>query len=120
MFKVLLIVYIVGGGGSDNVKNVYNTNFTFQEFYSMEDCQTAVKTMDGLLTWNRSPDGTPDAKKDYVKALYSTECVPMTATIMKKDESQTSWRPPAGPPSDYIPPVTEPPPTYHKHSRWDD
>ena len=74
MFKVLLIIYVVGGGGSKGIDDTWNIGFEFQEFYSMTDCETVKEKMETMVEpWHR---GKNDNK---IKAHYSAECVPMTA-----------------------------------------
>lgn len=111
MFKALLIVYILGGGGSIKVDNTYNTNFVFQEFYSMADCNTAEKEMKDLLTWKRGDGEGED--KDMISVLYSTKCVPMAAT-----GPITTAQPPEV--QQLIIPASTEPIEHRKHSRWDD
>lgn len=104
MFKVLLIVYFLGGGGAvkDHTTKgtTFNTSFTFQEFYSMEDCEavrTKMKEMSDVWHWG-------DDMENKITSLYSTSCVSMTA----KNE-----------PIDPPPKTAVPPPETTKHERWD-
>ena len=104
MFKVLLIVYVIGGGNSIT----YTSGFEFQEFHSMADCETVQKEMKKIK-------GVATYKDDSVIPLfYDTKCVPMTAVEVEHKSTAYSIRP------EPVEPEPDPPTTKRKHSRWDD
>ena len=110
MFKVLLIVYLVGGGRGDDY--TFTTNFVFQEFNSMVDCETTIETMKELNgDWHYGSN-----KKNVIPAHYSAKCVEMVATGQAQIRSQEP--PPES--TETVPDPTPPPEIkLNPHERWD-
>lgn len=113
--KVLLIVYILGGGAAvkSGGTSTYNTNFVFQEFYTMEDCEMVEKEMENLAnSWYRGKN-----KDDTIRAMFSTKCVEITSMSPSADVTLTMPEiPKSDPPK---PPPIQVAPTTRKHKRWD-
>jgi len=111
MFKVLLIVYVLGGGSTVNGdgSNTYTTNFIFQEFYSTTDCKVAKQHMQELVgKWHIG------SEENTVSALYSAKCVTMTA----KPTIEVS---PGNPVPSAVKPTAPPVSSdMRRHKRWDD
>ena len=110
MLKVLLIVYVVGGGGSNDIESTWNTNFQFQEFDNMAQCNDAITTMEEMVEpWHRGKK-----KDNKVEAYYSTKCVNYQ---MAADGEEAVL------PEDVVDEVPDPEKTNaepRRHSRWDD
>ena len=110
MFKVLLVVYVLGGGHGGSY--AYNTNFVFQEFNSVADCEAVIEKMEDLAdNWHRGK------KENVVPHHYSAECVTMTSSGRAPGYS-------ALPPLESAiddPPLIKPtePIKTRKHQRWD-
>ena len=108
MFKVLLIIYVVGGGGSKGVDDTWNVGFEFQEFYSMTDCETVKEKMETMVEpWHRGKN-----HDNKIAAHYSAECVQMTAVSSRVRNIQ--------PVEIEEKVVVEPEPEpLRQHNRWD-
>ena len=110
MFKVLLVVYVLGGGHSGSY--AYNTNFVFQEFNSLADCEAVIEKMEDLAdNWHRGK------KENVIPFHHSAECVEMTSSGVPG----YSTRPPVSESVVDDPPVIPPtePIRTRKHKRWD-
>ena len=109
MLKVLLIVYVVGGGGSNDIKSTWNTGFEFQEFDNMAQCNDAVDKMEEMVKpWHR---GKTD---NNISAFYSAECV--NYQLAPKGTKAVL-------PEDVVDETPDPEETNaepRRHSRWDD
>ena len=102
MFKVLLIVYVIGGG-----KNItYTTGFEFQEFHSMTDCNTVAEQMVKIQ------EGQTYKDDSEIPGYFTTRCVQMSST--------ESVAPPPEPVAAEVIPSQVAPSKYRRHSRWDD
>lgn len=76
MLDVLMIVYIVGGGGGINKEYNSNTNFIFERFETIEACKKVKDEMKKMSdAWFYGED-----KTKIVPALYSVECVSLNIT----------------------------------------
>lgn len=66
--EFMLIVYIVGGGGGNDGYD-YSTNFQFQRFSTMEQCDFVKKTAEGMQeSWHFNDE-------EEIPAHYSLNCV---------------------------------------------
>ena len=102
MFKVLLIVYVIGGG-----KNItYTTGFEFQEFHSMKDCMFVAEQMNKLQSDQTYKDDSE------IPGYFATKCVQMSAT--------EKFVPTPEPVATEVIPVQVEPSEFRHHKRWDD
>lgn len=97
--EFILIAYIVGGGNTEAYK--YNTNFQFQRFSTMEQCEfVAEKSEEMENAWYYGKD-----KSDIIPAHYSMKCYELPAG------AAANYTVPAG--------IAKPVPTVPVKRQWD-
>jgi len=104
MFKVLLIVYVIGGG--NNI--TYTSGLEFQEFHSVDDCENVRDEIKALKTSQTYKDDSP------IPFHYATKCVEMKTTGNQYQSSSSSGS------TEEAPPPPEPPAPTRNQSRWND
>ena len=98
--EFMLIVYIVGGGDSDHHDGYnYSTNFQYQRFSTMEQCEFVKATSETMQA-----DWIFSTSKKSIPAHYSLKCVEL----------------PPGPTQQPTAPLTIPTPPVKRQWDWNE
>lgn len=108
MFKVILVVYVMGVGTGKDYTNAGSTNVTL--FETMEQCEAAiVHVKDVWDDWHYGDD-----KSKIVDVRNTAKCFDIPANTTRSYQPS----PPATKP-EVKPQPKSPPPVLKKHKRWD-